>query len=209
MQALRQFIEPLHAAGIGGLIRLDVDDQVQAPAQVVEHHHLVGKHEQDVRRTERIGLVDSAQARLDVAHGFVAEISDQPAVGTRQTVHMRDLETGLVGLDPGERIGDLLLLDAYPVLPLLDPVAIHLDLAPAGQTDHRVTAPLLAALHRFQQVGIRGIDQFEVGTQRRVEIGEDFADQRDARVARAGVFGELFRVHFDQLGCDGTAGERF
>ena len=70
----------------------------------------------------------------------------------------------------------------------------------AHYSDHiaEVSAPFpgaLAALDRFEQVGVRPVGQLQVNRQRRVEIGQDGAIDRYAVVAVRPEFVEYIPVH--------------
>ncbi len=178
-----------------GLARIGEDDGVQLARQVVEHHHGVGNHQQDVRGAQRVGIGAGAQAPLDVAHAVVAEVADQPAVEARQAGQGRHVVARLELLDEGQRIGALVALgfhavDAHPRL-----VAVDAQHRARRQADDRVAAPFLAALHRFEQVGVGRVGQLQVDRQRGVEVGEGFAGERDAVVAGSGQTQEFFTGH--------------
>ncbi len=74
-------------------------------------------------------------------------------------------------------------------------VAMHTHHGARWQADHRVTAPLLAALHRFEQVRVGLVSQFQVDRQRRVEVGQGFTGQGNTVVAGSGQAQEFFAVH--------------
>ena len=188
--------------GIQALLRglqpagLRMHDDLQTPAQVVEHYHLVGEHEQDVRRTDGVRLEQALrQTRLDVAHGVIAEVTNQPAGKTRQAVQSGNAETLLIAFDKGQRIGRFhhfhhlsIVFDAYRI-------ALHLKHRARRQADNGVASPFLAAFHRLEQVAVRQVRELEVNGQRGIKIGEDFAHQRDAVVALGAELFKLFRTH--------------
>ena len=60
---------------------------------------------------------------------------------------------------------------------------LHGDARARWQADEGIAAEALAALHRFEQVGIGPVGELEVDRQRRVEVGEGFEVTRDAVVA--------------------------
>ena len=113
-------------------------------------------------------------------------------------------------LDFGERIGDLARSRpvrrarvTYSVWPR---ERVH---APRRQADDRVAAEALAALDRFEQVGVRAVGELQVDRQRRVEVGQHLAHHRDAGVAVSGVLLELLGVikttcHFRDAGGAGA-----
>jgi len=61
-----------------------------------------------------------------------------------------------------------------------------------GQPDDGIAAPLLAALHRFEQVGIRPARELEIDAEGSVEVGEDLAHQGDAVETLGSVVIEFF-----------------
>ena len=199
-RAAQQFapvIQTLLGAGIGALHRwVHQGDQVQPPRQVVEHHHILGHQQQDVRVVHRVGIGAARQFGLDVADGVVAEIADQATDEARQTLAgSRHPITGLELLNPGQRVravqrfDDLAgVLDGYTL-------ATHPDDLAAGQADDGVAAPLLAALHRFEQVAVRRVGQFEIGAKRRVEISQDFAGDGNAVEALFNQALKLILIH--------------
>src|SRR5690606_41141081 len=65
----------------------------------------------------------------------------------------------------------------------------------AVQADDGIAPPLLAALHGFEQVGVRLVGQREVEGKRGVEIGQRLERQRDAVVAFGGQTQEVFAGH--------------
>ena len=144
--------------------RVHVHHHKQFSAEVIEHHDFIGKHQQDVGGTDQIRIGTLGQAWLDVAHSVVAEVADQAAGELRQTIHLRHLVTRLEGLDKGQWIGDRLLLDHHVVGDDGDLVTAYAEYRARRQADDGVTPPLLAALHRLEQVGVWRISQLEVGT---------------------------------------------
>ncbi len=116
-------------------------------------------------------LVVLVQARLDVTHRVVAEVTGQPAGEARQTGQRCDLEARLVFLDEVQRIGDFLCGLACR-RGQRDLFAAHREARFGGQADEGITPEAFATLHRFQQIGERFIGELEIQRQRRVEIGE-------------------------------------
>ena len=51
-------------------------------------------------------------------------------------------------------------------------IAIDLDHGCTGQSDHRVATPLLAALYGLKQVAVCAPCEFDIRTNRRLEIGQ-------------------------------------
>src|SRR5690606_24209608 len=62
---------------------------------------------------------------------------------------------------------------------------------PGRQADDRVAAEALAALDGFEQAGVRAVGELQVDRQRRVEVGEDLAHDRDAGMAFSGGASEF------------------
>ena len=56
----------------------------------------------------------------------------------------------------------------------------------AGQADDRIAAKTLAALHRFEQIGVGAIGQLEVDRERGIEIGKGLEGNGNAVVAFSG-----------------------
>ena len=97
-------------------------------------------------------------------------------------------------LDFGERIGDLARLDQLAAFGDEQRVPGERVHALRRQADDRIAAEALAALDRFEQVGVRAVGELEVDRQRRVEVGQHLAHHRDAGVAGGGELLELFGV---------------
>ncbi len=136
------------------------------------------------------------EARLDVTHRVVAEVTRQSAGETRQAGQRCDLETSLVFLDVVQRIGDL-LCGLTSSCSQRDLLAAHRDACFGRQADEGIAPETLAALHRFQQVGKRFVGELQIQRQRRVEIGEGLRGQRDAVVA---LFGKCVEFLFSDGG---------
>ena len=134
--------------GVGILdLGVDVDNHIQLALEVVEHHHFVRHHQQNVRRADLVRLVQRAQARFHETHGLVAEITDQAAGKTRQAGDRRHAIPGLKSANVVERVFGVRPLDHPTVLFDGDGIALHPQQGPARQTDDRVTPPLLTALY--------------------------------------------------------------
>ena len=168
------------------LSRIGQHDGVHLARQVVEHHHGIGDVEQNVRRAQRIGVPPGSQLGLDVTHAVIGEVTDQATIETRQPGDGRHLVARLELLDEGQRIGALVTLDLDAVGGDHHLMTVHTQHGARRQTNDRVPAPFLAALHRFKQVGVGRIGQFQVDRQRRVEVGDGFAGKRNAVVAFSG-----------------------
>ena len=168
-----------------------MDDQVQATLEVVEHRQLFRQHQQDVRRVEFVRLVAASESRLDVADALEAEPAHQPAGEAGQAFEFRDRVRGAQRFDFGEGIGDLAAFDDLAVVADFHGMATEGDHPFRGQADDGITAEAFAAFHRLQQVGVRGVGEFQVDRERRVQVGQHFADYGDACVAFSGVALEL------------------
>ncbi len=168
---------------------------MQLAGEVVEHHHGVGNHQQDIRCAQRIRVGATAQFALDIAHAVVAEVADQPAIEARQAFDRRDAVALLEGLDEGQRVLDLAGLGLDAIGSHADAVVLHAQHGAAWQADDRIAPPLLAALNGFEQIGVRRIGQFQVQRQRRVEVGKGFERQGDAVMAFGGQTQEFFAGH--------------
>ncbi len=168
---------------------------VELAAEVIENHHFVREHQQDIGIAELIRVGTIGQFGLDVAHGVVAEVTDQTTGELGQPIDIRHPIASLKGLDKGQRVLDGLLLDHHMVGSDRHLALAYAEYCPCRQADNGVTPPLLAALHRFEQVGVGRVGQLEVGGKRGVEVGQHLAHQRDAVVAGLGKRSELFRSH--------------
>ncbi len=120
---------------------------MQLAGKVIEYHHLIGNHQQDIRVAQWIGIDRSCQSRLHIAHTVITEIAHQTAVEARQPGNVRHPVTGLELLDEGQRILALMLLGEDAID--LDPgsTTLHLEHGTGRQADDGVTPPFLAALH--------------------------------------------------------------
>ena len=155
-------------------------DQVQPALEVVEHRDFGAEHQQDVGRAQFVVLLRAAaQARFQVLHALEAEPADQAAGEAGQAFDPRHRVRGAQALDLGEGILDLTRLDQFAVLGHVQGVAGEGVYAFRGQADDRVATEALAALDRFEQVGMRAVGQLQVHRQRRVEVGQDLAHDRN------------------------------
>ncbi len=196
VQAGFQGVDPGLGAIIGlRLSRVGVHDQVQFAAQVVEDHHLIGHHQQDVRGADPVRRAAVFQPLFDVAHGVVAEIADQAAVEAGQLRQVRGVEALLEVFDERQGILGLGLFHHLAVAVQFDPLPEHLEYLPAGQADDRVAPPFLPPLNRFEQVRVGAAGQFQIGAQGRVEIRQDLTVYGDAIEAGLGKLGELLGRH--------------
>ena len=62
--------------------RVHMHHQEQRPAQVIEDHHFLGSHQQDIGHAQHILTGRRSQARLEVAHAVVTEVTHQATVET-------------------------------------------------------------------------------------------------------------------------------
>ena len=58
--------------------------QEQGTAQIIEHHHFFGAHQQDIRHAEHILAGGRTQPRLEIAHAVITEVAHQATVETGQ-----------------------------------------------------------------------------------------------------------------------------
>ena len=197
LQPRRQRFEPqMRVHQRVRLRRVGIDDEGEPAGQVVEHRQFVGQQQVDVRHAERIGLVPAGfEPVLDIAHHVVAEVADQPAGEARQARQIGHPVAVDEVLHEAERVGRLAVLDLDLVTQHADVVATHDDARLRRQAENGVAAPALAALHRFEQIGVRRVGQLEIGGQRRVEVGQRLARDRNAVVAGAYERLELIVIH--------------
>jgi hypothetical protein len=78
-------------------------------------------------------------------------------------------------LDLGERVGHLAGSTTWPSS-RTQRVAVEGVHAPRRQADDRVTTKALAAFDGFKQVGIGAVGELQIDRQRRVQVGQHFAD---------------------------------
>jgi len=191
-QTEHQLIEPAHRLGIGlWLGRIGMHDQVQAPLEVVEYRDFLAQHQERIGRAELIGLVVHRKTRLDPANGLETEISDQSAGECGQAFELWHPVLLAQGFDLGQRIGKLARLHHLAQFLDAERVAAKGIHAPTRQADDGMTAPVLAAFHRLEQIGIRAIGELEIHRQRRVQVRQHFARHRNAVVALRGERIEL------------------
>ena len=175
-------VEPLaRALQVRRRRRVGVHAERERGAQVVEHDQLVGAHQQDVGRAERVGLA-ALEPGLEIPHAVVAEVPDQAAGQARQAGHGLVAETRGVLAQPRQRVGELGGLDDTALAPHLGAAAMDAQDFAARQADEGVAPETLAALHRVQQVGIGRVGELEVGADGRVEVARQLAGEDDAVV---------------------------
>ncbi len=191
-QAMRQLVQAPIGAHIGlRLPRVGMHDQVQTALEIVEHRQLFGEHQQDVRRAEFVGLVATPQARLDVLDALETEPADQPAGEAGQPIQLRHRMFGPQRIDFGQRVGDLTGLDDFAVFADLQRVAPKAVHAPRRQADDGVAPEALPAFDRFEQIGIGAVGELQVDRERRVQVGQHFADNGNTGVTFSGLALEL------------------
>ena len=166
-------------------------DQLHSALQVVEHDDLLRDHQHRVWRAERVGRRAVPQAFLDIADAVVAEVADQAAVEAGEFRVWRHPVAGLEFLDEGQRVFHLHVFFRIAVGGDGDPVTRHRQHGAAGQPDDRVTAPPLAALGGFQQVGVGPPGDLQVDGQGGVEVGERFEYNGNPVVSLGGQPGKV------------------
>ena len=183
-QTERELVEPALRARIRLRLRgVGMHDQIETSLQVVEDRDFLARHQQRVRRAEAIGLVLRSEPRLDPGDRLETEISDEPAGERRKTGKLRHLVRRADAFDLGERIGELARFDDFAELFDRQRAAAQHVNAPARQADDRMASPVFAALDRLEKIRVRRVGELEVHRQRRVEIGQHLARNRNAVVA--------------------------
>ncbi|MCY1280533.1 hypothetical protein D9M70_293200 [compost metagenome] len=168
---------------------------MQLAGQVVEHDHRVRDHQQDVRGAQWVRVRAVGQALLDIAHAVVAEIAHQAAVEARQAGDGRHLVAFLEVFDEGQRVFAVVAFHLDVIDADTDLRAMGAEHGAALQADDGVAAPLLAALHGLQQVGVRGIGELQVEGQGGIEIRQGLERKRNAVIALGGQTQEFFAGH--------------
>ncbi|MNJ30402.1 hypothetical protein D3C77_250000 [compost metagenome] len=171
------------------------DNGVHLAREVVEYHHGIGNHQQNIRYTQWIGIRALAQTLLHITHAVIAEVAHQATVEPWQTGDGRHLVALFEGLNKGQRVFYIVALDLNAVVTDPHLMVIHTQHGAARQANNRIAPPLLAALHRLEQVGIGLVGQFQVDRQRRVEVSQGLAGQGNAVVAFSGQAQEFFAGH--------------
>jgi len=177
------------------LRRIDQHDRVHLAGQVIEHHHGVRHHQQDIRHAQWIRVRAFAQTLLHITHAVITEIAHQATVEARQTGNGRHVVTGLEFFNERQRILRFAGFNLDTVMGHADLVIMHPQHRAAWQANDRITPPLFAALHRLQQIGVGLIGQLQVDRQRCVEISQGFACKGDTVVAGSGQTQEFFADH--------------
>jgi hypothetical protein len=123
------------------------------------------------------------ESGFDVAHRVVAEGADQAAAEARQAGQVGHLEARHELGNEAHRVAVVASLGDAVAAEHHDRALDHRDARAGSQADEGIAAEALAALHRFEQVGVGVVGQLEVDRQRRVEVGEGFERHRDAVIA--------------------------
>ena len=169
-----------------GVARINQHDGVHLAGQVVEHHHRIGHHQQDIRCTQGIGVNTLGQFGLDVAHAVIAKVANQAAVEARQAGQRRYLVAIFELLDKGQWVFAVMTLHFDTVDADGHVMLVRTQHGACRQANDGVTPPLLTALHGLQQVGVGLIGQLQINGQRSVEIHQGFAGNRNAVIAGSG-----------------------
>ena len=175
--------------------RVGIDDQADSASQVVEYQHLLGHHQQDVRCPQAVGGRAVRQPGLDIAHAVITEITHQPAVKHRQVRPRRGVIALLELLGEAQRVRHLLAFGELSVHPHLGPVTEHLEHRATGQANNGITAPLLAALHRLEKVGVRAFRQFAVTAEGSFQVRQHLGGDRYAVVTLCRQCGKVLGIH--------------
>jgi len=197
---LAQLLKQRFKAGLAFFIsirlgRVDQHNGVHLASQVIEHHHGVRHHQQNIRHAQWIRVRALAQTLLHITHAVITKIAHQATVETRQTGDGRHVVAGLEFFNEGQRVLHFAGFDLDTVMGHADLVIMHTQHGAAWQANDRITPPLLTALHRLQQIGVGLIGQFQIDRQRRVEVSQGFAGKGDTVIAGSGQTQEFFADH--------------
>ena len=185
-----------------------VGDDLDAAQAVVEDDERVREHEQGVGDAERVGRGVS-KGGLKLADGIVGEVADHAAGEGRKGGVWHGFERSHLALKGGEDVvgcgecaGFVSFRDG-DVFPIRgeDPLRAGADDGPAPA--------LVGGFGGFEEEGVLGIAQLEVGGERRLEIGGKLGEHGHD-VSLLGKGGECFegRFYWDQ-GHAGRMGENF
>ncbi len=134
------------------------------------------------------------EPRLDVTNGLVPKVTSQATRKTRQAFHTRSLELREVGLDELKWVA--LEREVRCAGHLETNVSVtRLDAGAGRQANEGVAAKALTPHHRLEQKTVRCGREFQVGRQRRVEIGLQASHKRNAVVARTCEGHELLKIN--------------
>ncbi len=190
------FVEaPLGLTIAIGIVAVTVDNQDNLASQIVEDHHFVGNDQQDIRHLQFIRRRTVPQPGLHVAHRVVAEIAHQPTAKTGQIRGFHGAVTRLEVFDEGQGIVAVKGFEHLAVPFDAHLVAVNPEHGATGQTDHGITAPLLATLHGFEQIRIRTPGQFQVGGHRGLQVGEDLPGNGNPPDVLFCQFSKLLSIH--------------
>jgi D-serine deaminase-like pyridoxal phosphate-dependent protein len=106
------------------------------------------------------GFLRARQAGFDIADGVIAEATDQTTAEARQAGGRRGAKALHVLADEVERVGVVFAFGDAIAVENQYLMRIDDDPRRTGQADDRVAAKALAALHRFEQVGVGALASF-------------------------------------------------
>jgi len=162
--------------------------------QVVVDHQLIAQHQQDIRCLVFVWIRAIGQLWLDIADRIITKVTDQAAVEFGQALGLGNLEKIQVVFDKLERIVGFFLADDLAINLKYGSTTEYLQTLATGQAYDRVATPFFTPLYRFKQVSVSLVGQFQVGTERCVQIGEYFTYQRDAVIFALYLI-ELLKIH--------------
>ena len=174
-----------------GLRRVGMDHHQQPTGQIVKDHDLFGDHKQNIRRADGIRLGISAEMRLDVFYGVVAEIADKAAGKPGQFLNFGNTISILVFANRVQGLVVMGFLNHFAAFDIGQRVAANLETGMAGQANNRIASPLLAPLDRLEQVTPGPGGEFQIGAERRFKVGEDLDGDGNTVVALVGVLVKL------------------
>ncbi len=179
-----------------GLGRVRQADELHAPAQIVEHHHVLGHHEHHVRRAQRVRRRAVGQALFHIAHAVIAEIAHQTAIEARQLVQVGYPVALLKRFHERQRVVAGEGFHDLAVGGHRDVMAADPNHRAARQADDGVAAPFLAAVGGLQQIGVGALGQLQISGQGRVQVRQGLHHHGDAVVAQRRQLGEAFRAQW-------------
>ena len=118
-----------------GLRRVSQHNCVHLAGEVVEHHHRIRNHQQNVRHAQWIRVRTFAQALLHIPHAVITEVTHQTAVEARQTGNGRHVVTGLEGFDEGQRVFNVVAFGLDAIDGDADVMVMHPQHGAARQTN--------------------------------------------------------------------------
>src|SRR5690606_35903240 len=176
------------------LCRVGVHQNVGAASQVVDDHQFIDLQQHDVGGavflSGRKRLGRPAEARLDVAHRVVAEVTGEAAGKAWHARAQRYLEAPLIVFNEGERV-TLVGFDDLTLVHHFGSRAPRTDHGFGGQADEGVTAGSFAAHDGFQKAAVApavrpAVRELQVNRQGGVEGGIRLGDEGYAVVALCG-----------------------